>query len=506
MKLRDLLHYDHIVIQGHNDPDADALASGFALLRFFALAGKKARFVYGGRAPISKPNLVLMKQLLNIPAEHVSSLEEEPDLLITVDCQYGESNVQKFPYKELAIIDHHEVAERKSLPPLNHVMENYGSCATVVYELLKEEDYPFEEDSPLQTALYYGLFTDTVRFQELWHPADKDMWEDLTPAEGILSVLKYSNIATADLEAIGNAFTSYEMSPTHKYGISEVMTGDSNILGIVSDTLLEVDSLNVCVCYAFLADGIKISVRSCIKEVHADELAKAIAQGMGNAGGHLMKAGGFLPYKRVFPQGCETLPEKRAAFVTELKKRLDDYFEQTDVIPAGLTWDVTGMEVYRKLPVFQGTVRLSKHFPKGTKLKVRTLEGDTDVTVSEDNYLMIGTHEEPYPIEAEKFHRKYKLTGRPFAYHEEYSPNVRNYTDGSKLVLEGITEECVTLGESYIYAKQLTRRVHVFNSWNPNRYIYGKPGDWFAVLHDELSDYYVIQSYIFDETYEKVEK
>ena len=94
--LQNLLRYDRIVIQCHNVPDADALASGFALVRYFQSQGRDVSFVYGGRQEISKPNLVLMTKMLQIPVHHVSELEE-PDLLITVDSQYGQSNIQMFP-------------------------------------------------------------------------------------------------------------------------------------------------------------------------------------------------------------------------------------------------------------------------------------------------------------------------------------------------------------------------------------------------------------------------
>ncbi len=59
--LKDLLEFDDIVIQCHDNPDADALASGFALKWYLKKHGKEARFIYGGRSPISKSNLVLMK-------------------------------------------------------------------------------------------------------------------------------------------------------------------------------------------------------------------------------------------------------------------------------------------------------------------------------------------------------------------------------------------------------------------------------------------------------------
>ena len=62
MKLSDLLIYDNIVIQCHDNPDADALASGFGLYLYFTEKGKQVRFVYSGKYKIQKSNLVLMLQ------------------------------------------------------------------------------------------------------------------------------------------------------------------------------------------------------------------------------------------------------------------------------------------------------------------------------------------------------------------------------------------------------------------------------------------------------------
>lgn len=49
MKLNELLRFEEIVIQCHDNPDADAIASGWGLLRYFTSHGKQARLIYGGK-------------------------------------------------------------------------------------------------------------------------------------------------------------------------------------------------------------------------------------------------------------------------------------------------------------------------------------------------------------------------------------------------------------------------------------------------------------------------
>lgn len=40
MKLSDLLQFDNIIVQCHDNPDADALASGFGVYEYLRMNGK----------------------------------------------------------------------------------------------------------------------------------------------------------------------------------------------------------------------------------------------------------------------------------------------------------------------------------------------------------------------------------------------------------------------------------------------------------------------------------
>ena len=49
MQLEELLNYQDIVIQCHDNPDADALASGFGVYTYLMEHDIKPRFIYGGK-------------------------------------------------------------------------------------------------------------------------------------------------------------------------------------------------------------------------------------------------------------------------------------------------------------------------------------------------------------------------------------------------------------------------------------------------------------------------
>ena len=52
--------------------------------------------------------------------------------------------------------------------------------------MLREEGFEIE-DKKLGTALYYGLYTDTNQFAEIFNPLDMDMREGL-PCEKVLKI------------------------------------------------------------------------------------------------------------------------------------------------------------------------------------------------------------------------------------------------------------------------------------------------------------------------------
>ena len=502
MRLRDLLNYEDIVIQCHDNPDADAIASGFGVYTYLKEQGKKVRFVYGGKYLIQKSNLVLLVSELKIPIEHVDRLDN-PDLLVTVDCQYGEGNVTHFDAKEVAVIDHHQVSG--DLPEKNEVRSNLGACATVVHELLKAEGIDISQNRRLSTALYYGLMTDTNNFTEISHPLDKDLRDDAVYERSMITRFKNANLSLAELKIAGMALIGYYYNETHRYALAEAKPCDPNILGIISDLMLEVDAVDCCLVYSILPFGIKLSVRSCIKEVQASELATFITEGIGSGGGHLEKAGGFIQKELMDKQEPSVGSLDNEGIKEFFKARMDRYFDGTKIIYADeYTIDLTGMTEYRKRRLPVGYVKATDVLKPGVTVCVRTLEGDMDIQVQEDIYIMIGIKGEVYPIKKEKFERSYQIVREEYRFEGEYEPSIKDVEDGRNISLVPYAKACIPTGESYIYARELEHRIKVFTEWDREKYMLGHARDFLAVRKDDLHDIYVIEQSIFQKTYEKV--
>lgn len=503
MKLRDLEKYNPITIQCHDNPDADALASGYGLYCYFKSKGRDVQLVYSGKNQIQKSNLRLMVEELHLPVQYIKpgTRQHLEGLLITVDCQYGAGNVTGLPADTIAIIDHHQVEiEGVELSLIN---PNLGSCATLVWQLLSEEGFEVKDDNGLGTALYYGLYTDTNQFSELSSPLDLDMRDAVPYDKSLINLFRNSNLSLKELEIAGIAMIRSSYNDDYEFAVIGAKPCDPNILGLISDFLLQVDIVKTCVVFNASEDGFKFSVRSCVKEVNASELAAYLAEGIGSGGGHYEKAGGFISMK-LYEEHYPTMHAEGY-----FNNRMTQYFDSFEIIDASkYNLDTSQMQSYKKKKFPVGYVKADEVLPVGTPITIRTLEGDVEMTVEEDLYILIGIKGEVYPNRRDKFERSYLKQDTPYCMAEcsvntEYCPTIKNRRDGKNLVLTDFARVCVPTGEKHIYAKVLTKGVKVFAEWDKSKYMLGRPGDYLAVRQDDKHDIYVIEKDIFSKTYEE---
>ncbi len=496
MRLIDLKHFNSINIQCHDNPDADTIASGFALYLYFDSLGKDVRLFYSGRYGITKPNLTKMIELLNIPIVFTQDIEPR-ELLITVDSQYGAGNITKFPADIVAIIDHHQI-EIDDIE-LSEIRPSLGSCSTLVWSMLLDDDFDPNKNLEVATALYYGLFTDTNNFAELSHSLDKDMRDELIFDQSIFKTLKNSNLQFKDIETSGMALLRCSYDEEYRFAIFKSNPCDSNILGFISDLALQVDNIETCIVYNITEYGVKYSVRSCTREVMANELAEFVAEGLGSGGGHREKAGGFINrehLEQAFPRmGVEKFMTNRMiSYYNSYKKVYSDNHNLLE----------EDMVKHAKRPVTVGYIRTLDIFDAGTPIMIRTLEGDLNVVAADDIYIMIGMLGEVYPIKKQKFISSFDVIPESYNIEAEYIPTVRNQITGEKIVLKDIALKCTSKGKVNIYAKELSENTKVFNAWDQTAYMYGKIGDYIAMREDDHEDLYIVSKLVFDRLYEEV--
>jgi len=496
MKLSELNTYSSIVIQCHDNPDPDAIGSGYALYKYFKSKRKHVRLIYSGKLKITKPNILMIIEAFSIPIEYVEQMDVE-GLLITVDCQYGAGNVTKLRAADVAIIDHHQ-PEVEDIEKCE-IKSFLASACTVVWDLLCKENFNFNAYIDVSTALYYGLFTDSAGFSEIYHPLDKDMQESLKVDNSVIRKLKNCVLTLPELEIAGMALIRHSYNVANKFVVVRAQECDPNILGFISDLALQVDSVNVCIVYNEINRGIKFSVRSCIKEIMANELASYLSEGIGSGGGHIDKAGGFISHKEFYKKHAQLNADEY------FLSRLTQYYKSFDVIYSMKEYISTdNMKLYKKKALTVGFVPLTDVVDQDTPIIIRTLEGDLDFLASQDIYAMIGIKGEVYPTTKEKFEKRYTVLEEQYNMELEYFPSIRNKRDGSIIHLHQYAKKCISKGESYIYARPLQKAVKVFTSWDAEKYMYGKVDDYLAVRTDDQHDIYVIEKDIFNKTYDRV--
>ncbi len=520
MDLLQLLNFKHIAVQCHDNPDADAIAAGFALYRFFKNHGKKTALFYSGSKKVSKPNLVNMLQLLDIPLEHCPDPVAWSDLLITVDCQHGAGNVSPMSAPHLAVIDHH--IEEFTPPPLHDIRPDLGSCSTLVWKLLG--DVGFAIDRTLGTALFYGLYTDTGALSEVRHPLDRDLRDSLPVNERILKTLKNSNLSLHDLDLVSSALKGLHFDRAGRFALVSSAPCDPNVLGFVSDLILQVDKVDTGVVFCEVPGGIKYSVRTKAREAKAAHIAAWLASGgLGSGGGHAEKAGGYISWKNLL----ET--ENSTDLVEFFRDRLVRYFNSYTIIDCASPGidpknflQSTPICEYAKLPVQLAYVPCADLIPElssglnpdfepdpnggRTQLYIRMLEGDITIDAAADILLMIGLRGEVYPISAEKFRASYIPTENRAELAFEYDPVILDKNNHTRVALKPHCRTCLGRGSGLVRAARLEQGLKLFTCWDNDNYLLGEPGDWLVWSPADPADMYIITADIFPCLYTATEK
>lgn len=502
--LEQLLNFDQIAIQCHDNPDPDAIASAYALYRYFQAHGKDTVMFYGGRSRVSKPNLVKMLELLQIPLDYQPEEREWPGLLITVDCQYGAGNVSPMRAREVVVIDHHVM--ELTPPGLYDIRPYLGSCSTLVWALLRLAR--FELDTAISTALFYGLFADTGGLSEVRHPLDRDLRDSLSVSGRVMRILKNSNLSRDDLALASAALTDLSVSDEQRTALVSAQTTDANILGFISDLIMQVDGVDIGVVYSRVPGGIKYSVRTVMREFKASEIAVWLAaNNLGSGGGHTDKAGGYISAQK-FAFACPGL-----TVAEHFSRRIEEYLAAYAVLDCSrgsadiaAVADLALTRTYERVPVNLAYVPCDAFMGGGGgSLHIRMLEGDISIEADADTYLMIGLEGEVYPISRYKFESSYTPSDADVIMNFEYPPAVLLREEGKRIELSRLARACEGRGGGEVFAVPLRRGVKLFTCWDSENYLRGEPGDWLTWSENDPMDMYIVTARMFPRLYKPIQ-
>ncbi len=288
---------DHLIVLMHDNPDPDAIATGWALQQIIEeCLDRRARLV-GGGAIVRAENRHMIA-LLQPPLELVSSLSVEEDTgIVLVDC--GVESMNRLPMEErlrlLAVIDHHPPRTGSGVRlPFEDIRPEMAASATIAASYMRE--LGLQPDERLATALVYAIRSETQGYETGHARLDRLMirwltrWANPTWLAEIESAPLSRNYYGDLVLALQNTFL-YDDAALCLLPRAE----GAEVVGEVADLLVRCDGVRRVMCAAAIDDDVLLSVRTKPGGGDAGAIVRQLLEGLGRGGGHTHRAGGKIP-------------------------------------------------------------------------------------------------------------------------------------------------------------------------------------------------------------------
>ena len=314
--LIDVLKGHDVVIQTHNYPDPDAIATAFALRYLLGLYNINARCVYCGKIDKLSTQLMIKELHIDIALADTRPPRDE-DYIITVDGQRSNSNFTDIPGEEVACIDHHPWTTSYEYKFVDH--RAYGACATIIVDYFLDNDIDIPAD--IATALLYAIKVDTNNFCRRVTEEDIKAFAKLNAIADlkVMTRLGSNELELTDLRAYGAAIQNIVVYDVIGF-VHIPFDCPDGLVAMVSDFILSLDSVDLAIVYADRDGGFKFSVRSEMDDVPAGTITKMALEGIGDGGGHAEMAGGVIYPSFAHESGHNIDAPIRDRFMTAYKK------------------------------------------------------------------------------------------------------------------------------------------------------------------------------------------
>lgn len=257
-----------IIIFPHVLIDGDTFGSSIALCIALRKKGKQAFLLIDDVVPAY---LEFLDQQFST---HDTSVIEDPDLCITIDCSdLGRLGArrEKFSSGKLTInIDHHSTNNHYA--DLNYVDDKASATGEIVFELLKKMNVGF--DQAMAEAIYSAIATDTGNFQysnttRNTHLIAAELFQMGLDVNRV-SIELYQNIRFEKLKITAEVLETLEIAFNGKVAsgyVTKQMLNQANALidetdGII-ETLRNIQGVEIAVFMKELSPGeIKVGFRS----------------------------------------------------------------------------------------------------------------------------------------------------------------------------------------------------------------------------------------------------
>jgi nanoRNase/pAp phosphatase (c-di-AMP/oligoRNAs hydrolase) len=295
-----------VAIVLHDNPDPDAIASGWALAVLVRrMREQPVRLL--GRGAIVRAENVHMVRRLQPPLELVDELPHDHHIVL-VDCvPTGRNHLlddsQAWP---VAVIDHHEPTATPFRVAYRDIRPRVVATATIAATYLREQGLTPERN--LATALLFAMHTEIVGQETVVTPTDRSVFKWLG---GLADHALVAEIEGAPLSREYFADLLLALENVFLYDGAAVCflprASGAEIVGEVADMVLRCAGVQKVLCGAAIGGAVILSVRTTLDGGDATELLYATLDGVGHGGGHEHRAGGKVPLDGTQTTAPETL-------------------------------------------------------------------------------------------------------------------------------------------------------------------------------------------------------
>ena len=291
-----LAGFQRCLVVTHDNPDPDAIATGWAV---HTLIEEKlhipVRLV--GTGGIVRAENRHMVELLQPPIELIDDIEPEPNTAtVLVDCGLGTTNhvLTRTGIHPVAVIDHHMNGTRGARLPFKDIRENAAASASIAASYLREQH--IDPGPKLASALLYAIRTETCGNETHHSRLDRTIIVWLT-SRAEPSLLAEIENAPLSREYYGDLVLA--MQSTFLYDDCALCllprASGAEIVGEVADMLIRCQGIRRVLCGAIVKDALLLSIRTAKNQEHAAKLLQRTLEGIGGGGGHAHRAGGKIP-------------------------------------------------------------------------------------------------------------------------------------------------------------------------------------------------------------------
>tara|TARA_B100000614_G_scaffold227327_2_gene218388 strand:+ start:367 stop:1347 length:981 start_codon:yes stop_codon:yes gene_type:complete len=281
-----------VVVQAHDFPDHDAVATAYALSELLKRQGRTVYLGYGGT--IQSESLRDAIAHLEIDIHQVGELDLGDDAqLIVVDGFAGNSNMTGVPGEVVAVIDHHPPPSPADCAYAD-IRDEYGACSTILYDYYRTAGVALGHN--VATALLMGIMMDTAFMTR--GVADVDL-----EAFGVLfrqgdwqlaARLLRNSLSLGDLAAFRQAIDACVIARNFAF-IALQGEYTAEVMALVADFFLQLREIRFVVVVSGERDEYRLSVRSEAPEHACDVVIHDALEGIGAGGGHIHMGGGAIP-------------------------------------------------------------------------------------------------------------------------------------------------------------------------------------------------------------------